>query len=74
MFQMCRTFPLKRVCTGIAGIPTSALRFPCFYRGVTHARLHDDAQIDDNDDDPADMLETILDHMIEREDAGLMSV
>ena len=31
--------------------------------GVTHARLHNDAQSDDNDDDSVDVLEAILGHM-----------
>jgi len=71
---MRRAFPPRHVCKSFAGIPTSTLRFPCFDRGVTHARRHDDAQIDDNDDDPADILEAILDHMIEREDSGYNDV
>ena len=39
-------------------------------RGVTHARLHDDAQSDDDDDAEADILEAILGHVGRREDAG----
>jgi len=38
-------------------------------RGVTHARLHDDPQSDDNDDDSVDILEVILGLMRQREDA-----
>ena len=38
--------------------------------GVTHARLYDDAQSDDDDNDSADILEAILGHMGQREDAG----
>jgi len=39
-------------------------------RGVTHARLYDDAQIDDDDDDSADILEAILGRVGRREDAS----
>jgi len=39
-------------------------------RGVTYARLYDDAQSDDDDDDSADILEAILGHVGRREDAG----
>jgi len=39
-------------------------------RGVTHARLYDDAQSDDYDDDSADILEAILGHVGQPEDMG----
>jgi len=39
-------------------------------RGVTHAHLHDDAPSDDDDDDLADILEAILGHVGQCEDAG----
>jgi len=39
-------------------------------RGVTHARLYDDARSDNDDDDSADILEAILGHAGQREDTG----
>ena len=39
-------------------------------RGVTQARLYDEAQSDDDDDDSADILEAILGHVGQREDVG----
>jgi len=39
-------------------------------RGVTHARLYDDAQGDDDDDEPANVLEAILGHVGQHEDTG----
>jgi len=39
-------------------------------RGVTHTRLYDDAQSDDDDDDWADILEAILGRVGQREDAS----
>jgi len=39
-------------------------------RGVTHARLYDDAQSDDDDDEPVDVLEAILGHVGQHEDTG----
>jgi len=39
-------------------------------RGVTHARLYDDAQSDDDDDDLADVLEAILGRVGQCEDAS----
>jgi len=40
------------------------------YRGVTNARLYDDAQSDDDDDNSADILEAILGRVGQREDAS----
>ena len=39
-------------------------------RGNTHARLHDDAQSGDDENDPVDTLGAILGHMSQREDVG----
>jgi len=39
-------------------------------RGVTHARLYDDAQSDNDDHDLADILKAILGHVGQREDTG----
>jgi len=38
--------------------------------GVTHARLYDDAQRNDDDNDSTDILDAILGHMSQHEDAG----
>jgi len=42
----------------------------CVEHGNTHARLYDNAQSDDDEDDPVDTLETILGHMSQCEDVG----
>jgi len=39
-------------------------------RGVTHARLYDNAQSDDDDDDSADIFKAILGRVGQREDAS----
>jgi len=51
----------------------AAADFDCVDRGVTHARMHDNTQSDNDDDAPTETIEELLGPMSQRKDTDCVN-